>query len=134
MKPRFGPGIGERFAAAKATDAAVAAPGRAYPARAAGARPAAAGRRGRAGLSDQPLPRAAAHGQHGRAGRDPAGDHGRHGDRRVLRTARGDIAGRTVNGVPVGISLVAGPGFDRGLLAFACDAAAVLGLPVGAQG
>ena len=30
MKPRFGPGIGERFAAAKATDAAVAAPGRAF--------------------------------------------------------------------------------------------------------
>ena len=39
-----------------------------------------------------------------------------------------------VKGVPVGLSLVAGPGFDRGLLAFACDAAAVLGLPVGAQG
>ena len=30
MKPRFGPGIGERFAAAKATDAAVAGPGRAF--------------------------------------------------------------------------------------------------------
>ena len=29
-KPRFGPGIGERFAAAKATDAAVAGPGRAF--------------------------------------------------------------------------------------------------------
>ena len=36
----------------------------------------------------------------------------------------------SVNGAPVGLSLVAGPGFDRGLLAFACDAAAVLGLPV----
>ena len=40
----------------------------------------------------------------------------------------------SVNGVPVGISLVAGPGLDRGLLAFACDAAAVLGLPNRAQG
>jgi amidase len=36
----------------------------------------------------------------------------------------------SVNGAPVGISLVAGPGMDRGLLAFACDAADVLGLPV----
>ena len=36
----------------------------------------------------------------------------------------------TVGGAPVGISLVAGPGLDRALLAFACDAADVLGLPV----
>jgi amidase len=36
----------------------------------------------------------------------------------------------SVMGAPVGISLVAGPGLDLGLLAFACDAAAVLGLPV----
>jgi len=35
----------------------------------------------------------------------------------------------TVNGAPVGISLVAGPGLDQGLLTFACDAANVLGLP-----
>jgi amidase len=35
-----------------------------------------------------------------------------------------------VNGAPVGLSLVAAPGLDRGLLAFACDAAAVLGLRV----
>ena len=39
----------------------------------------------------------------------------------------------SVKDVPVGISLVAGPGLDRGLLAFACEAAAVLGLVVGAQ-
>jgi len=36
----------------------------------------------------------------------------------------------TVGRAPVGLSLVAGPGRDRALLAFACDAAAVLGLPV----
>ncbi len=36
----------------------------------------------------------------------------------------------TVNGAPVGLSLVAGQGQDRALLALACDAAAVLGLPV----
>jgi len=36
----------------------------------------------------------------------------------------------SVAGAPVGLSLVAGPGQDRGLLALACDAAAVLGLSV----
>jgi amidase len=36
----------------------------------------------------------------------------------------------TVGGAPVGLSLVAAPGRDRALLAFACDAAAVLGLQV----
>ncbi len=36
----------------------------------------------------------------------------------------------TVRGAPIGLSLVAGPGRDAALLAFACDAAAVLGLPV----
>ncbi|MGE0225947.1 MAG: amidase [Acetobacteraceae bacterium] len=35
-----------------------------------------------------------------------------------------------VDGAPVGLSLVAGPGQDRALLALACDAAAVLGLLV----
>ena len=35
-----------------------------------------------------------------------------------------------VGGVPVGLSLVAARGRDRGLLALACDAASVLGLPV----
>jgi amidase len=36
----------------------------------------------------------------------------------------------SVNGAPIGLSLVAGAGLDRGLLEFACDAADVLGLPV----
>jgi amidase len=36
----------------------------------------------------------------------------------------------TVKGAPVGLSLIAGPGRDRALLAFACDAAAMLGLPL----
>lgn len=35
-----------------------------------------------------------------------------------------------VDGAPVGVSLIAGPGRDRALLAFACDAAHVLGLPL----
>lgn len=34
-----------------------------------------------------------------------------------------------VDGWPVGLSLIGGPGHDRALLALACDAAAVLGLP-----
>ena len=41
----------------------------------------------------------------------------------------GEQAAR-VRGAPVGLSLVAGPGYDRALLALACDAAAVLGLAV----
>jgi amidase len=36
----------------------------------------------------------------------------------------------SVDGAPVGLSLVAGPGLDRGLLRFACDAADVLRLPL----
>lgn len=35
-----------------------------------------------------------------------------------------------VQGAPVGLSLIAGPGRDRALLAFACDIAHVLGLPL----
>lgn len=35
-----------------------------------------------------------------------------------------------VDGTPVGLSLIAGAGHDRALLALACDAAEVLGLPV----
>ena len=35
-----------------------------------------------------------------------------------------------IGGAPVGLSLIAGPGRDRALLAFACDAAAMLGLPL----
>ncbi len=35
-----------------------------------------------------------------------------------------------MRGAPVGMSLVAAPGRDKALLAFACDAASVLGLPV----
>ncbi len=35
-----------------------------------------------------------------------------------------------LKGAPVGLSLIASPGRDRALLAFACDAAAVLGLPL----
>jgi amidase len=35
-----------------------------------------------------------------------------------------------INGAPIGLSLVAAQGSDRSLLAFACDAAAVLGLTV----
>jgi amidase len=35
----------------------------------------------------------------------------------------------TIRGAPIGLSLVAAPGRDMALLRFACDAAAVLGLP-----
>ena len=59
-KPRFGPGVGERFAAAKATEPARGRARPRLPAHVPGARPSAAGGRRGAGLSDQPLPGPAA--------------------------------------------------------------------------
>jgi amidase len=130
MKPRFGPGIGERFAAAKATDAGVAGPGRVFRrALQERVRPLLAG--GAiliyptspcpaplltAGIAEQDAIRQASIGVTAIAG--------------FCALPEVTLPVGAVNGVPVGISLVAGPGFDRGLLAFACDAAAVLGLQV----
>ena len=93
VKPRFGPGIGERFAAAKATDPAVAAPGRAFrrlfQAR---VRPLLAG--GAVLIyPTSPCPGPAVVREHGGAGCHPSGDHRRDGDRRLLRVAGGDPAG-----------------------------------------
>jgi amidase len=130
VKPRFGPGVRERFAAARATDAAVAAPGRAFrrvlqarirPLLAAGAvlvYP----------TSPCPAPLLTISSAEQDAIRQAS----------IGVTAIAGFCGLPevtlpaglVGGAPVGISLVAGPGLDRGLLAFACDAAAVLGLPV----
>ena len=132
-KPRFGPGIGERFAAAKATDAAVAAPGRAYRrVLQARVRPLLAGGAVlvyptspcpapllTASMAEQGAVRQATMGVTAIAG--------------FCGLPEVTLPAGSVKGVPVGLSLVAGPGFDRGLLAFACDAAAVLGLAVGAQ-
>ena len=83
-RPRLGPGIRERFAAAKATEAAVAGPGPCIPPPVAGADPAAAGRWRGAGLSDQSLPGTPSDGGAGRAGRGPPGHHGSHGNRQLL--------------------------------------------------
>ena len=128
-KPQFGPGIGERFAAAKATDAAVAGPGRAFrrvmqsrvrPMLAGGAvlvyptSPCAAPLL-TASLAEQNLIRQATIGVTAIAG--------------LCGLPEVTLPAGTVNGAPVGISLVAGPGLDQGLLTFACDAANVLGLP-----
>jgi amidase len=130
VKPRFGPGIGERFAAAKATDAAVAAPGRAFrrliQAR---IRPLLAG--GAVLVyptSPCPAPLLTASTAEQNAVRQAT----------IGVTAIAGFCGLpevilpagTVGGAPVGLSLVAAPGYDRGLLALACDAASVLGLPV----
>ena len=79
----FGPGIRERFAAAKATDAGGRGPGRAFRRVMQARDPAVARRRRGAGLSDQPLPGTAAHRQPGRAERDPAGDDRSDGHRRA---------------------------------------------------
>jgi amidase len=130
VKPRFGPGIGERFAAAKATDAAIAAPGRAFRrVLQARVRPLLMG--GAVLVyptSPCPAPLLSASREEQDAVRQAT----------IGVTAIAGFCGlpevtlpaAAVHGAPVGLSLVAGPGFDRGLLAFACDAAAVLGLPV----
>jgi amidase len=133
-RPRFGPGIGERFAAARKTDAAIAGPGRAFrrvlqarirPLLTGGAilvyptSPCPAPLLS-ASLAEQNAVRQATIGVTAIAG--------------LCGLPEVTLPAGSVNGVPVGLSLVAGQGLDRGLLSFACDAAAVLGLPVGAQG
>ncbi|HUB16391.1 MAG TPA: amidase [Acetobacteraceae bacterium] len=129
-RPRFGPGVGERFAAAKATDAAIAAPGRAFrrvlqsrirPLLAGGAvmvyptSPCIAPLLS-ASLSEQDAVRQATVGVTAIAG--------------FCGLPEVTLPAAQVRGAPVGLSLVAAPGFDRSLLALACDAAAVLGLTV----
>jgi amidase len=130
VKPRFGPGVRERFAAAKATDPAIAAPGRAFrrvvqarirPLLAGGAllvyptSPCPAPLL-TVSLAEQDAVRQATIGVTAIAG--------------FAGLPEVTLPVKTVNGAPIGLSLVAAPGLDRGLLAFACDAAAVLGLPV----
>jgi amidase len=129
-RPRFGPGIAERFAAAKATDPAMAAPGRAFrrvlqarirPLLSGGAimiyptSPCVAPLL-TAGRDEQDAVRQATVGVTAIAG--------------FCGLPEVTLPAARVRGVPVGLSLVAGPGQDRALLALACDAAAVLGLPV----
>ena len=128
--PRFGPGVAERFAAAKATSPADAAPGRAFrrllQAR---IRPLLSG--GAVLIyptSPCPAPLLTA----------TLAEQDAVRQRTMGVTAIAGFCGLpevtlpvgTVNGAPVGLSLVAGQGQDRALLALACDAAAVLGLPV----
>lgn len=130
VKPRFGPGIGERFAAARALDPADAGRGRAFRRMfQARLRPLLAG----GGImvyptSPSPAPLLASRLAEQDAVRQAT----------IGVTAIAGLAGLpevtlpagTLYGAPLGLSLVAGPGRDRALLAFACDAAAVLGLPV----
>jgi amidase len=130
VKPRFGPGIGERFAAARATEPAVAAPGRAFrqifqarvrPLLEGGAvlvyptSPCIAPLLS-ATTAEQDAVRQASIGVTAIAG--------------FCGVPEVTLPAGTVGGIPVGLSLVAARGRDRGLLALACDAASVLGLPV----
>jgi amidase len=129
-KPNFGPGVAERFAAAKASNPAETAPGRAFrrllqarirPILAGGAvliyptSPCPAPLL-TAGLPEQDAVRQATMGVTAIAG--------------FCGLPEVTLPVATVNGAPVGLSLVAGQGQDRALLALACDAAAMLGLPV----
>lgn len=129
-RPRLGPGIAERFAAAKATDPGVAAPGRAFrrvlqsrvrPLLAGGAvfvyptSPCVAPSVG-ASLAEQDAVRQATIGVTAIAG--------------FCGLPEVTLPVGVAGGAPVGLSLVAGNGHDRALLALACDAAAILGLTV----
>jgi amidase len=129
-QPRFGPGVGARFAAAKVTDPAIAAPGRMFRrSLQARIRPLLAGGAVMvyptspcvaplltASLQEQDIVRQATIGV----------------------TAIASLCGLpevtlpvgSAHGAPVGLSLVAGVGHDRALLALACDVASVLGLTV----
>jgi len=129
-QPKFGPGVAERFAAARDMPAAKAAAGRAFR-RAFQARMA----RLLAGgavlvypTSPGPAPRLAASQAEQNAVRE----------RTMGVTAIAGLGGlcevslpaAMADGAPVGISLVAAAGRDRALLALAAEAAAALGLPV----
>ena len=129
-KPRFGPGVGERFLAARGVDPALAAPGRAFRrVLQARIRPLLAGGAVMvyptspcvaplltAGLEEQDAVRQATVGVTAIAG--------------FCGLPEVTLPAARVRGGPVGLSLVAAPGHDRALLALACDAAEVLGLPV----
>jgi amidase len=128
-RPRFGPGIAERFAAAKATDPGVAAPGRAFrrvlqsrigPLLSGGAvmvyptAPCVAPLL-TASQAEQDQVRQATIGVTAIAG--------------LCGLPEVTLPAGRVRDLPVGLSLVAAPSHDRALLALACDAATVLGLP-----
>ena len=128
-QPTFGPGVKERFAVAKSVDPAVAAAGRAFR-RTMQARvwPLLAG--GAVMVyptSPCPAPKLTA----------TMDEQNRVREATMGVTAIAGFCGlpevtlpvARIDGGPVGLSLVAGPGQDRGLLAFAREAAAALGLP-----
>ena len=128
-KPAFGPGVGERFAAAKATDPAKAMAGRRF--RDAFRTRLRALLQGGAVLvyptSPMPAPRVDT----------PLAGQQAVRERTMGVTAIAGLAGlcevtipaAKVDGAPVGLSLVAAPGRDRALLALAERVAAEAGLP-----
>ena len=128
-EPRFGPGVGERLAAARNTDPAAAAKGRAFRRMfQARVRPLLAGGAVLAfPTSPCPAPLLSASPEQQEAVRVAT----------IGVTAVASLGGLPevtlpvgrVAGAPVGLSLVAGFGRDRALLAFATEAAAALGLP-----
>jgi amidase len=129
IEPDFGPGVAERFAAARAIDAGSAAPGRAFRRIAqARLRPLLAGGAIMvyptspcpaplldASQAEQDLVRAATIGVTAIAG--------------LAGLPEVTLPVGTVRGAPVGLSLTAGHGHDRGLLAFCKRAMAVLAPP-----
>ena len=129
VRPRLGPGIRERFAAAKATDAAVAGPGRAFrrllQAR---IRPLLAGGAVLV-YPTSPCPAPLLTAEHAEQNAIRQATMGVTGIASFCGLPEVTLPAAVVDGAPVGLSLVTAAGSDRGLLTFACDAAAVLGLP-----
>jgi amidase len=130
VRPRLGPGVRERFAAAKTTDAAVAGPGRAFRRLShARIRPLLAGGAVLV-YPTSPCPAPLLTAEQAELNAVRQATMGVTGIAGFCGLPEVTLPAGRVNGAPVGLSLVAAPGADRGLLAFACDAAAVLGLTV----
>ncbi len=128
--PRLGPGVKERFAAARAMTPAMAASGRAFRQILQGrVRPLLAG----GAVMVYPTSPCVAPLL---TAEQPEQDRIRQATMGVTAIAgfcglpEVTLPAGEVDGLSVGLSLVGGPGQDRALLAFACDVAAILGLPV----
>jgi amidase len=129
-QPRLGTAVAAHLAAAKATDPATAAAGRAFRRLLQGRiRPLLAG--GAilvAPTSPYPAPLVRAGIKELNAVRQVT--IGVTGVASLCGLPEVTLPAARVDGAPAGLSLIAGPGRDRALLAFACDAADVLGLPL----
>lgn len=129
-EPRFGPRVAERFVAARALDPAAAAPGRAFrrllqarvhPLLAGGAILV---------YPTSPCPPPLLSATPAELGAVRQATIGAAAIASLCGLPEVTLPAAAVRGLPVGLSFVAASGRDNALLAFVCDAAAVLGLAV----